>query len=130
MITTQTNKSKQRQTGLRPSASKQNKSSTPQTNATKSTNGQFRIETDSLGSVKVPADKLWGAQTERSLEHFGIGLHLIPREMIAAYATLKKGAAIANHSGKRLNDERFQLIVRTCDEILVGQHYDMFPLQV
>ena len=80
--------------------------------------------------MKVAADKLWGAQTQRSLEHFGIGLHLIPREMIAAYATLKKGAAIANHAGKRLDDERFRLIVQTCDEILAGEHYDMFPLHV
>ena len=80
--------------------------------------------------MKVAADKLWGAQTQRSLEHFGIGLHLIPREMIAAYATLKKGAAIANHAGKRLDDERFRLIVQTCNEILAGEHYDMFPLHV
>src|SRR5258708_22489968 len=50
--------------------------------------------------------------------------------MIAAYATLKKGAAIANHAGKRLDDERFGLIVQTCDEILAGEHYDMFPLHV
>ena len=84
MITTQTNKPKQRQIGLRPSAPKKNQSSQPKMNTTKSTNGQFRVETDSLGEVKVAADKLWGAQTQRSLEHFGIGLHLIPREMIAA----------------------------------------------
>ena len=58
-----------------------------------------RNETDSLGMVEVPADELWGAQTQRSLEHFSIGHDLIPREMIAAYATLKKAAAIANHAG-------------------------------
>src|SRR5437016_2428272 len=97
---------------------------------TKSTIGQFRTETDSLGEVQVPADRLWGAQTQRSLEHFGIGLHLIPREMIAAYATLKKGAAIANHAGKRLDDERFRLIVQTCDESLAGEHSDMFQFNV
>ena len=57
-----------------------------------------RAETDSLGVVDVPADKLWGAQTQRSLEHFSIGSDLIPREMITAYATLKKAAATANHS--------------------------------
>ena len=91
---------------------------------------QVRKETDSLGEVDVPADKLWGAQTQRSLEHFSIGKDLIPREMITAYAILKKGAANANHSDRRLNDQAHQLIVRTCDEILAGQHHDMFPLHV
>src|SRR6202167_639241 len=89
-----------------------------------------RIETDSLGEVRVPADKLWGAQTQRSLEHFSIGKDLIPREMITAYAILKKAAAVANHDGKRLDDRRTKLIVQTCDEILAGQHHDMFPLHV
>jgi fumarate hydratase class II len=90
----------------------------------------FRKESDSLGDVEVPADKLWGAQTQRSLEHFSIGADLIPREMIAAYATLKKAAAIANHVDGRLGDQQFQLISQTCDEILAGQHADMFPLHV
>src|ERR1700749_1299255 len=89
-----------------------------------------RKETDSLGVVEVPADKLWGAQTQRSLEHFSIGKDLIPREMIDAYAILKKAAAIANHDGKRLDDRRYELIVQTCNEILAGQHRDMFPLHV
>jgi fumarate hydratase, class II len=89
-----------------------------------------RIETDSLGEVKVPADKLWGAQTQRSLEHFSIGKDLIPREMITAYAILKKAAASANHAGKRLDDRVYGLIVQACDEILAGQHHDMFPLHV
>src|SRR5258707_1253004 len=91
---------------------------------------EYRIETDSLGEVRVPADKLWGAQTQRSLEHFSIGKDLIPREMITAYAILKKGAANANHDGKRLDDQRHKLIVQVCDEILAGQHHDMFPLHV
>src|SRR5260370_28392925 len=90
----------------------------------------MRKETDSLGVVEVPADKLWGAQTQRSLQHFSIGQDLIPREMITAYATLKKAAAIANHAGKRLDDERYKLIVQTCDELLAGKHHDMFPLHV
>ena len=90
----------------------------------------MRKETDSLGVVEVPADKLWGAQTQRSLEHFSIGKDLIPREMITAYATLKKAAAIANRDGKRLDDQHCNLIVQTCDEILTGQHHDMFPLHV
>jgi fumarate hydratase, class II len=90
----------------------------------------FRTETDSLGTVKVPADKLWGAQTQRSLEHFSIGQDLIPREMITAYATLKKAAANANHASGRLDDAAHRLIVQACDEILAGQHHDMFPLHV
>src|ERR1700730_14246633 len=89
-----------------------------------------RKETDSLGEVDVPSSKLWGAQTQRSLEHFNIGKDLIPREMIAAYATLKKAAANANHTGGRLDDQRHKLIVQVCDEILAGQHEDMFPLHV
>jgi len=89
-----------------------------------------RKETDSLGEVSVPADKLWGAQTQRSLEHFSIGRDLIPREMITAYAVLKKACANANHAGKRLDDNAHKLIVQACDEILAGQHHDMFPLHV
>jgi fumarate hydratase class II len=91
---------------------------------------EFRRETDSLGVVEVPADKLWGAQTQRSLEHFSIGHDLIPREMITAYATLKKAAANANHAGGRLDDSAHRPIVQACDEILAGQHHDMFPLHV
>src|SRR6476620_8965375 len=91
---------------------------------------EFRTETDSLGRVSVPADKLWGAQTQRSLEHFSIGKDLIPAEMIHSYAVLKKAAAIVNHAEKRLADEPYNLIVQSCDEILAGQHHDMFPLHV
>jgi fumarate hydratase class II len=91
---------------------------------------EFRIERDSLGEVSVPAGKLWGAQTQRSLEHFSIGTDLIPREMIAAYAMLKKAAANANHAGGRLDERIHGLMVRVCDEILAGQHADMFPLHV
>jgi fumarate hydratase, class II len=91
---------------------------------------RFRNERDSLGTVEVPIDRLWGAQTQRSLEHFSIGQDLIPHEMITAYAILKKAAAIANHTGKRLGDQQFKLITQTCDEILAGQHHEMFPLHV
>src|SRR6266849_6456131 len=91
---------------------------------------EIRKETDSLGEVDVSADKLWGAQTQRSLEHFSIGKDLIPREMITAYATLKKAAANANHAGERLDNKAHKLIVQVCDEILDGQHHDMFPLHV
>jgi fumarate hydratase, class II len=90
----------------------------------------IRKETDSLGVVEVPADKLWGAQTQRSLEHFSIGQDLIPREMITAYAILKKAAANANRAGGRLDEGTHRLIVQVCDEILAGRHHDMFPLHV
>ncbi|HVB69684.1 MAG TPA: class II fumarate hydratase [Acetobacteraceae bacterium] len=90
----------------------------------------MRQESDSLGDVAVPADKLWGAQTQRSLEHFSIGKDLIPREMITAYAVLKKAAASVNAAGGRLGTRERDLIVTACDEILTGQHHDMFPLHV
>jgi fumarate hydratase class II len=90
----------------------------------------MRKESDSLGEVQVPADKLWGAQTQRSLEHFSIGKDLMPREMIAAYAILKKAAANANLAGKRLDGQRHGWIVQACDEILSGRYDDMFPLHV
>jgi fumarate hydratase class II len=90
----------------------------------------MRVESDSLGQVEVPSTALWGAPTQRSLEHFSIGHDLIPREMIGAYAILKKAAAIANHDGKRLDDMRYALILRVCEEILAGAHHDMFPLHL
>src|SRR5271170_6648515 len=79
-------------------------------------NELVRTESDSLGEVKVPADKLWGAQTQRSIEHFSIGKDLIPREMITAYAILKKAAAYANHAGGRLDDQKHTLISAVADE--------------
>src|SRR5882672_1278846 len=90
----------------------------------------FRTEADGLGKGDVPADKLWGAQTQRSLQHFSIGQDLIPREMIAAYAVIKRAAATANLKGGRLPREVYVLITRACDEILGGNHQDMFPLHV
>jgi fumarate hydratase class II len=91
---------------------------------------EMRKERDSLGEIEVPADKLWGAQTQRSIEYFSIGRDLIPREMITAFAILKKASAHANLAGKRLGDEAYGLIVQVCDEILAGRHQDMFPLHV
>jgi len=91
---------------------------------------EFRMERDSLGEVQVPSDKLWGAQTQRSLEHFNIGDDLMPRELIEAYAILKKAAAIANHDGGRLTSQHRDLIIEACDEILAGKHRDQFPLHV
>jgi fumarate hydratase, class II len=90
----------------------------------------MRVEHDSLGLVNVPGDKLWGAQTQRSLEHFSIGDDLMPREMIPAYAIVKKAAALVNHKAGRLGDIQKNLIVRVCDEILNGRHQDQFPLHV
>ena len=90
----------------------------------------FRTERDSHGEVRVSADKLWGAQTQRSLQYFSIGADLMPREMVAAYAILKKASALANHALNHLSAEKQALIVTVCDEILAGQHSDMFPLHV
>lgn len=89
-----------------------------------------RTETDSLGAVSVPADKLWGAQTQRSLEHFSIGDDLIPRELIPAYAIVKQAAALVNGSAGRLAAAQKDLIVQVCQEIQAGQHWDQFPLHV
>jgi len=90
----------------------------------------FREETDTMGAIKVESDKLWGAETQRSLEFFSIGKDLIPRELIPAFAILKKAAANANFAGKRLDEKTRDLIVSVADEILAGQHLDMFPLHV
>jgi fumarate hydratase class II len=91
---------------------------------------EFRTETDSMGEVRVPADKLWGAQTQRSLQHFSIGDDLMPRELVGAYAILKKAAALANHGAGRLTERQRDLIALVCDEILAGKHQDQFPLHV
>jgi fumarate hydratase class II len=90
----------------------------------------FRIETDSMGEISVPSDKLWGAQTQRSLQYFSIGDDPMPKEMIGAYAILKKACAIVNHTGGKLSDQQKDLICQVCDEILTGQHNDQFPLFV
>jgi len=89
-----------------------------------------RVEHDSLGPVNVPADRLWGAQTQRALEFFAIGDDLMPRELIPAYALVKKAAALVNHKAGRLPSPLKDPIVRVCDEVLAGQHPDQFPLRV
>ena len=81
---------------------------------------QFRIESDSMGKVKVPNDRLWGAQTQRSLEHFCIGNDLMPRELIFAYAIIKKASAKANSLEGVLPKWKAEMITRVCDEILAG----------
>ena len=94
----------------------------------------YRIEHDSMGEVLVPADKLWGAQTQRSLENFriGVGLEAMPIEIIRAFAILKKAAAIANNSIKpeKMTDEKLSAISSACDEILSGELDSHFPLVV
>jgi fumarate hydratase class II len=92
---------------------------------------KYRIEHDTLGEVKVPADKYWGAQTERSRQNFKIGpAASMPREIIDAYAILKKAAAYANYDAGILSEEKRDLIARVADEILEGKLYDHFPLVV
>ena len=91
---------------------------------------ETRIESDSLGQIDVPATALWGAQTQRSLQYFSIGQDLMPREMIPAYAILKRASATANRAGGHLKERACDLITGVCDEILAGQHHDMFPLHV
>ncbi len=94
----------------------------------------YRIEHDSMGEVKVPADKYWGAQTERSHENFliGVGIETMPREITHAFGILKKAAAIANHSVRpeRMTDEKFSAISQACDEVISGSLNDHFPLVV
>src|ERR1700747_600855 len=103
--------------------------SEPKQNTSRDLTSSIRKEMDSLGEGVVEADMLWGAQTKRSLEHFSVGKDLMPREMITAYAILKKAAANANHAGKRLDDQAHKLIVQVCDELLAGEHLAMFRLQ-
>ena len=92
---------------------------------------EYRIEKDTLGEVKVPADKLWGAQTERSRNNFKIGPEAsMPIEVIHSYAIIKKAAAITNHSCGILSKDKMELISTVCDEIADGKHNDQFPLVV
>lgn len=91
----------------------------------------FRIEKDTMGEVKVPADKYWGAQTERSRNNFKIGPEAsMPKEIIYAFAYLKKAAAQANHELGALAADKKDLIAKVCDEILTGQHDGEFPLVI
>ena len=92
---------------------------------------EYRIEKDTIGEVKVPSDKLWGPQTERSRNNFKIGPSgSMPIEIIHSYAILKKAAAITNNSCGILSDEKMKLIVLACDEIVQGKHDNQFPLVV
>lgn len=91
----------------------------------------YRIERDTMGEVKVPSDKYWGAQTERSHENFKIGAEAsMPKEIIEAFAYLKKAAAYTNTDAGVLPEEKRDLIAKACDEILAGQLEDQFPLVI
>jgi fumarate hydratase class II len=89
-----------------------------------------RLETDSMGEIEVPADKYWGAQTQRSLLHFNIGDDRMPREMIRAFGILKKAAALVNEELGKLPPEKAKLIVEACDEVIEGKLDGHFPLRV
>src|SRR5215468_442554 len=89
-----------------------------------------RSESDSLGSVDVPADHYWGAQTQRSLQHFDIGDDRMPKEVYHAYGYVKKAAAIVNTAARRLPAWKGALIQRVCDEVIAGTLDAEFPLYV
>jgi len=92
---------------------------------------KYRIEHDTIGEVKVPADKYWGAQTERSRNNFKIGpAGSMPREIIDAFAILKKAAAYTNHELGVLPKDKRDLIAQVADEVLAGKLYDQFPLVI
>ena len=95
---------------------------------------KYRVEHDSMGEVRVPADKYWGAQTERSRNNFpiGVGLEPMPREIIHAFGILKKAAAMANHALKpeKMTDEKLAAISQAADEVISGALADNFPLVV
>ena len=95
---------------------------------------EYRIEHDSMGEVRVPGDKFWGAQTQRSVENFpiGVGLETMPKEIIRAFGYLKKAAAMANAAirPEKMTDEKLTAISKACEEIIAGHCYDHFPLVV
>ena len=91
---------------------------------------EFRIEHDSMGEMQVPADKYWGAQTQRSYQNFRIGTEKMPKEIITAFAFLKKAAALANFRLGKLDEEKLNAISAAADEILAGKLDDNFPLVV
>ena len=91
---------------------------------------EYRIERDSMGKMQVPADRYWGAQTQRSYQNFKIGTERMPQEIIRAFGILKKAAAMANHSLGKLDEEKLNVISQACDEVIAGQLDGHFPLVV
>ena len=100
----------------------------------KKNKAEYRIEHDSMGEVRVPADKYWGAQTQRSHENFliGVGIESMPEEIIHAFGILKKAAARANHEllGNKMSTEKLSFIEQACDEVISGTLKEHFPLVV
>ena len=94
----------------------------------------YRIEHDSMGEVKVPSDKYWAAQTERSRQNFpiGVGIETMPREITQAFGILKKAAAITNHKLKpqKMTEQKMQAVAAACDEVISGKLNEHFPLVV
>lgn len=91
---------------------------------------EYRIEKDTMGEINVPADKLWGAQTQRSFENFQIGQEKMPQRLIYAFAHLKKALALVNFDLGKIEEDKKKAIVQACDEILEGKWDDQFPLAV
>ena len=91
---------------------------------------EYRIEKDTMGEMKVPADKYWAAQTQRSFENFKIGIEKMPLEIIHAFGILKKGAALANYELGKFTEEKINAIVDACDKVIGGELNDNFPLAV
>ena len=95
---------------------------------------EYRVEHDSMGEVRVPADKYWGAQTQRSHENFpiGVGQETMPREITHAFGILKKAAAMANHAlrPEKMTDEKLSAISTACDQVISGELNEHFPLVV
>ena len=91
-----------------------------------------RIEHDSMGEILVPADRYWGAQTQRSLQNFPIGTEKMPMEIIRAFGLLKKAAALANRAlrPEKMTAEKCTAISKACDEVIAGQLNEHFPLAV
>lgn len=90
----------------------------------------YRIEKDTFGEIKVPADKFWGAQTQRSKENFKIGFEKMPNRIVKAFAILKRSTAVTNNRLGNLDSEKTEVITAVCDEILEGKYDDNFPLVV
>jgi fumarate hydratase class II len=93
-------------------------------------NTEIRLEQDSMGSIEVPNDRYWGAQTARSLHHFAIGFDLMPREMIRAFGIVKKAAAVTNHELGKLDKSKLDLICQAADEVISGALDEHFPLRI
>ncbi|MEN2452138.1 class II fumarate hydratase [Bacillus sp. JR_15] len=91
---------------------------------------EFRIEKDTMGEIKVPKDKFWGAQTQRSKENFKIGSEKMPKEVVNAFAILKRSTAIANERLGNLESEKAEAIAAVCDDIISGKYDEHFPLVV